>query len=207
MTGMNDTYPTSAYDLLEDTERAAVDEYVQFAVEHQRSQHQRIIDALRMPIPSEYIRRSRQSLNKPLARAAIAERITEEASRSDLSADRALHEYAAVAFSDITDYLKAGYFGEPVIKDLRDIPASKAGAIKSIECKPGHMGTSWKLTLHDKLPALRTLSDLMGLTAPDRPPALADYVRGEIKDAEYKELTAPETEYNELLESVSRSKS
>lgn len=199
----NDIYPTRAYDLLTDSEREAVDEYVKFAVNQQRARHQRILAALNVPIPSEYIRRSRQALNRPVLRAAIAERIIEVAEQADISPDRALHEYATVAFSDITDYMAPGLYGEPVLKDLREIPPSKAGAIKSIECQPGHMGTRWKITLHDKLPALKTLTDLMGMTAPERPPVLADYAKQEIREEQRKAITTPESEYAELLESVS----
>lgn len=201
-TNMTDIYPTRAYDLLTDSEREAVDSYVQFAVGQQRARHQRILAALNVPIPSEYIRRSRQALNRPVLRAAIAERITEIAQEADISPDRALHEYATVAFSDITDYMTSGLYGEPVLKDLREIPASKAGAIKSIECQPGHMGTRWKITLHDKLPALKTLTDLMGMTAPERPPVLAEYAKQEIRAEQDAALTSPESEYTELLESV-----
>ena len=143
---------------------------------------------------------------RPLLRAAIAERIKEEARREDISPDRAVHEYAAVAFSDMTDYLKAGYYGEPVIKDLREIPPEKAGAIKSIECKPGQMGMSWKITLHDKLPALRTLTEMMGYVAPERPAVLKEYVSQELQDAQRKAIEAPEAEYTELLESVEKAK-
>lgn len=195
-------YPTRAYDLLTDTEREAVDEYVEFAVSQQRAKHQRVLAALNVPIPTEYIRRSRQAINRPVLRAAIAERITEIAEQADISPDRAIHEYATVAFSDITDYLTRGYFGELVIKDLSEIPASKTGAIKSIECQPGHMGTRWKITMHDKLPALKTLSDLMGVTAPDHAPALADYAKQEIRSEQQRAISAPEAEYNELLEAL-----
>lgn len=203
---MSEITPTSAYDLLDPTERAAVDEYVEFALKQQRSRHQQLLGALNMPIPNEYIRRSRQALYRPLLRAAIAERIKEEARREDISPDRAVHEYAAVAFSDMTDYLKAGYYGEPVIKDLREIPPEKAGAIKSIECKPGQMGMSWKITLHDKLPALRTLTEMMGYVAPERPAVLKEYVSQELQDAQRKAIEAPEAEYTELLESVEKAK-
>ena len=203
---MSEITPTSAYDLLDPTERAAVDEYVEFALKQQRSRHQQLLGALNMPIPNEYIRRSRQALYRPLLRAAIAERIKEEARREDISPDRAVHEYAAVAFSDMTDYLKAGYYGEPVIKDLREIPPEKAGAIKSIECKPGQMGMSWKITLHDKLPALRTLTEMMGYVAPERPAVLKEYVSQELQDAQRKAIEAPEDEYTELLESVEKAK-
>ena len=198
-----DIYPTRAYDLLTDTEREAVDNYVDFAVRQQRANHQRVLAALNLPIPSEYIRRTKQALNRPVLRAAIAERITEIAAEGDISPDRAIHEYATVAFSDITDYLRAGYYGEPVLKDLSEIPASKAGAIKSIECQPGQMGTKWKITLHDKLPALKTLTDLMGMTASERTPVLADYAKQEIREEQRRTITSPESEYTELLEALS----
>lgn len=206
MTTTDEVYPTRAYDLLDETERKAVDEYVAFAVKQQRDRRQRVLAALNLPIPSEYIRRSRQALNRPVLRAAIAERITEEASKYDVSPDRAIHEFASLAFSDITDFLDTGYFNEPCIKPLNQIPPDKAGAIKSIECQPGHLGTKWKITLHDKLPALKQLCDFMGMTAPERPPVLTDYVRQEIRDAEFKEVTAPEVEYTQLLESVGSKK-
>lgn len=203
MTDTNDIYPTRAYDLLTDIERKAVDEYVAFAVDKQRSKHERIALALNLPIPSEYIRRSRQALNRPVLRAAIAERILEISRQEDISPDRAVRELASVAFSDVTDFLQAGYFGEASLKNLKEIPPEKAGAIKSIECQPGHMGTRWKITLHDKLPALKTLTDMMGVTAPDRPPVLVNYVKQELRSEQAKELVAPEAEYTELLEAVS----
>lgn len=206
ITTTDEVYPTRAYDLLDETERKAVDEYVAFAVKQQRDRRQRVLAALNLPIPSEYIRRSRQALNRPVLRAAIAERITEEAAKYDVSPDRAIHEFASLAFSDITDFLDTGYFNEPCIKPLNQIPPDKAGAIKSIECQPGHLGTKWKITLHDKLPALKQLCDFMGMTAPERPPVLTDYVRQEIRDAEFKEVTAPEVEYTQLLESVGSKK-
>lgn len=205
---MNETdsviYPTRAYDLLTDSEREAVENYVQYAVEQQRSRHQRVIAALNLPIPNEYIRRSRQMLYRPVVRAAIAERIQEEAQVYDISPDRVIKENATIAFSDVTDFLRQGFSGEVVIKDLNDIPAEKAGAIKSIESKPGMMGISYKITLHDKLPALKALSDMMGLTAPERPPVLTDYVKQELRTMEQKQIEAPEAEYTELLESVNK---
>lgn len=199
-------YPTTAYDLLTPTEREAVDDYVQFVVAEQRAKRQPVRAALNLPIPNEYIRRSRQALYKPVLKAAVAERINEEADKYDISPDRAIHEYASLAFSDITDFMQKGLLGEPTLKSLDEIPPEKAGAIKSIECKPGHLGLTYKIVLHDKLPALRTLSDLMGMTAPDRPPVLTDYVRKELRDARDSSEAIPEAEYTELLEAVSNTK-
>ena len=42
----NSLYPTKAYDLLDETERKAVEEYVQFVVSEQKRKNQRIDLAL-----------------------------------------------------------------------------------------------------------------------------------------------------------------
>lgn len=201
---MSDIYPTRAYDILSDIEREAVDSYVAYVVEHQRAKRQRIAAALNLPIPDDYIRRSREVLARPVVRSAVAERIIEEAQAYDISPDRVIAEHAIIAFSDITDFLRDGYMGQPTIVDIKDLPVGKTGAIKSIECKQGMTGTSWKVTLHDKLPALKALCEMMGMTAPDRPVVLRDYVREEVKNLSKQEETAPEAEYTELLEYVNK---
>lgn len=200
----NNTYPTRAYDLLEEPERKAVEEYVQYIVAEQKRKNQRIDLALNLPIPSEYIKRSRGALCRPTVRAALAERITEESDSTDISPSRVIKELAKIAFSDITDYMRTGPFGSVEIKELKDIPADKAGAIKSIETKIGQSGSNSKITMHDKLPALRALSDMMGITAPEQGPILKDYVKQEIRKATKEEVKAPEAEYVELLEHVER---
>lgn len=199
---MTDIYPSRAYDILTEVERQAVDEYVTYAVDRQRAQHARVSAALNLPIPEEYLKRSREVLSRPTVRAAVAERIIEEAQTYDISPDRVVREYASIAFSDITDYLKdSGYGGAPVIRDLDDLPTNKTHAIKSIECKQGTLGMQWKITMHDKYPALKELCELMGLKAPEQPPALKEYVREELKDVKQAE-EAPEAEYTEMLEYI-----
>lgn len=197
-------YPTRAYDLLDDNERKAVEEYVQYVIAEQKRKNQRIDLALNLPIPSEYIKRSRGALLRPVPRAALAERIMEESSSSDISPSRVIKELAKIAFSDITDYMRTGAFGSVEIKELKDIPADKAGAIKSIETKIGQSGSNSKITMHDKLPALKALSEMMGLTAPENGPVLGEYVKQEIRKAAKEQIEAPEAEYVELLEHVER---
>ena len=196
----NETYPTRAYDLLDESERKAVEDYVQYIVAEQQRKNQRIDLALNLPIPSEYIKRSRGALLRPVPRAALAERIMEESNTADISPSRVIKELAKIAFSDITDYMCTGAFGSVDLKQLQDIPADKAGAIKSIETKIGQSGSNSKITMHDKLPALRALSEMMGITAPEQGPVLKEYVKQEIRKATKEEIKAPEAEYVELLE-------
>lgn len=194
------TVPTTAYDLLELYERQAVDDYVVFVTEQQHHRRQRIALALQLPIPSEYVRRSKGVLAKPLVRAAIAERIKEAASEQDLSPDRIIAEHAALAFSNVADYIYQGQFGEFFIKNIESIPRSALAAVKKMETIPTMHGMRTSVVLHDKQPSLKTLTELTGLVAPDRPPVLGDYVKPQAKTAE-NGGQEPETAYAALLES------
>jgi len=200
---MTNLVPTTAYDLLEPLERAAVDEYVKYAVEKQVRSNQRIANAITLPIPAEYIRRSRDALYKPLLRAAITERITEIARSYDISPDRVIDEHANIAFSTISDFLEPGHYGEVTLKDLKSIPKHKMQALKSIETRPGSYGMAIKVVMHDKFPSLKALGDYMGLVSPDAPPPLRNYVAEKSKE---KILEAvPEKAYLELLEQCTQS--
>lgn len=191
--------PTRAYDLLEPFERQAVDDYVKYAVSNQREQRQRIAHALNVAIPSEYVRRSKGVLAKPIARAAVAEKLQEAANDEDLSPDRVIKEHAAIAFSNIADYLIVMPFGDFSVKSLNDIPRAALAAVKSMKTIPSPYGNRTEITLHDKHQSLKVLTELMGLVAPDRPPPLADYSKPVVNKAEQQAV--PEAAYVALLES------
>jgi len=194
------TIPTRAYDLLEPSEKEAVDEYIDYVIEEQHIARERIIHALYKPIPYEYLVRHKKCLYKPIVLAAVAERIKEEAHIQDISPDRVIEEHAAIAFSNISDYMEAGQFGEIKLKDLSKVSREKMEAVKSIEAKPGMYGISTKIVLHDKHPSLKAMGEMMGLVAPDKPAPLLEYVKPPKKD---EQLTkSPEQLYTDLLETV-----
>ncbi len=195
-----DVFPTSAYDLLEPLEKSAVDEYVQYAVSVQRENHESVRGAMFKPIPVEYILKSRKVLNKPVVKAAIAEKIKEISDVEDMSPNKVVKEYITIATSDIGEFIQNDPYGNVTVKPLTEIDPIKRKAIKTVETKATAFGVSTKLTLHDKLPALRALSDMMGLTPPDKPPVLSDYMptRESIQTVE----DAPEVAYARLLESA-----
>lgn len=199
---MNETVPTTAYSLLDAQEREAVDNYVNYAIAEQNRLRERIVHALYKQIPSEYIRRSRDALYRPLVRAAVAEKLSQAARDQDISPDRVIREHAGIAFSDISDYLEDAGFGEMRVKNLSQIPISKRGAVKSIESKPSPFGLHTKVVLHDKLLSLKVLGELMGIVAPDKPPVLGEYARPPAA-VEQSASDAPELEYKQLLESMS----
>lgn len=202
---MTSCYPTSAYDMITEAERAVLEDYVSYAVTEQQRKHQRVDLALNLPVPAEFMRKGRECFAKPVVLAALRERLLEESARRDISPDRVIREYGKIAFSDISDYLEQGSWGTVQLKDFANISADKLGAIKSVETRMGSNGaTQVKLVLHDKFPALKALAELMGLVAPDAPPALEGYVKQEIRSMEQAALQAPEAEYEELLEEVNR---
>lgn len=191
--------PTTAYDLLTPQEREAVDEYVNYAIRQQHAKGERIIHALYSPIPSEYIRRSKDALYKPLVLAAVAEQIRKAANDQDISPDRVIAEHVAIATSTLHDYYEQGEFGTLSPKPISQLTAEQKKAVKSIEIKPGPFGISHKIVLHEKQASLKALGEMMGLVAPDRPPALVDYVKP--PEATRLQLDkVPEKAYAELLE-------
>ncbi len=192
------TTPTRAYDLLEHFERQAVDDYVKYAADEQHRKRQRIALALNIPIPSEMVRRSKGVLAKPLARAAIAERLQELASEQDVSPDRIIREHAAIALSNIADYLDVRPFGDFTVKPLDTIPYEKLAAVKSMKTIPSPYGNRTEITLHDKHPSLKVLTELVGLVAPDAPPVLQEYAKPINKVNQLEQV--PEKAYAELLE-------
>lgn len=197
---MTQDIPQTAYSLLEPHERHIVDEYVEYAVGEQNRKRERIIHALSSPIPHEYIRRSKSALYRPLLRAAVSERLKFAADEQDISPSKVIGEHAQIAFSNITDYIESTGFGDFKVKNLDEMPAEKMGAVKSIETKPGMYGLATKVILHDKHPSLKALGELMGLIAPDRAPALYDYVKP--PEAESNKADVPEDIYMELLEAT-----
>lgn len=192
--------PTTAYDLLEPNEREAVDTYVDFIVREQRRHRQRIIHALSQPIPSEYVRRSKGVLAKPLARAAVAQKIKFLADEEDVSPDRVIREHAAIAFANIGDYLVVKEFGDFSVKSLDQIPRDALSAVKTMKTIPSPYGLRTEITLHDKHPSLKAMGELTGLVAPDQPAALREYVKPPVQLEQSTEV--PETVYAKLLEEM-----
>lgn len=193
----NNIVPTRAYDLLDNQERQAVDNYVAYAVQQQKQRGERIALAIDYHIPSEYVRRSKGALAKPLVRAAVAERLQSLANEQDVSPDRIIAEHAAIAFSNIQDYLMPAQFGDFAIKPLDQITRQALSAVKKIESIPSPYGMRTSITMQDKQQSLKVLTELVGLVAPDQPPPLRNYV-GRTKEAAAIQQV-PEDAYAELL--------
>lgn len=195
---MTEIYLHSAYDTLTQNEREAVDAYVEYAAATQRSNHEPISGAMLKPIPNEWILKTHRVLSRPVPMVAVVERLKQLSDAEDVTPDKVVREYITIGTSDMGDFLKRDGFGSLTIKNLNEIDPMKRRAIKKIESRMTNSGPSVTITLHDKLPALRALSEMMGLVAPDKAPVLQEYVAPKQLKAETEQL--PEVAYQELLD-------
>lgn len=191
--------PTSAYDLLTPAERDIVDEYIRYIIITQRQRRERIALALNYPIPAEFAGKSRGLILKPIPRAALSERIKEEAQKQDLSPDSLIQEYYNLAYSNMADYIEQGEFGEAHLKDWNSIPREKLSAIKKVNSKMTTRGIETIIETHDKRGAMDILAKLMGMVASDGAPLLEDYATNRQTQSQLL-LQAPEDIYAQMLE-------
>lgn len=172
---------TSAYRQLRPAQKLVVDALVSKLEREAEQRGERISNALYRPIASEDIDASEGLLDNALVRAAIVERINELAAASELTPQRVIKEYMAVAFTSLEQVRKVDDDGSAYI-DLNQATPEFWKAVKSIEVEetgdPFTRGRrKTKLILHDKLAALDKLSNYMGLLAADNPEWRADNAR------------------------------
>ena len=197
---MEPTIPTKAYDLLEVAERDAVDDYIRYVENDQKFKSERIALAAQYPIPTEFVRRSKGALNKPLVRVAVREKIDDLAMEQDLSPEGVIREHAAIAHAKPSDFMEDGDFGEKTVKNFSKMPQEKLGAIKTVKIIPTAYGNRTEIVLHDKQASLKALGELMGLVSSDTPPVLGNYAG---KSAEKRDISAvPERAYSNMLENM-----
>ena len=101
-------------------------------------------------------------LAKPHVKDHISELIKQRSERTGMTADKVLKELAAIAFSDIRDFVKLGEEGLQLIP-LCDLTAEQARAIKIITKGPGGRESSFSVRLNDKLKALELIGRHLGM--------------------------------------------
>ena len=103
-----------------------------------------------------------QLLQKPYIAKAVEYYKTKAAQRLDISENRILAEYAAIAFSNIANlYDEAGN-----VKDLKDLDPAMQRAVKEVTVKRFKRHDTINIKLHDKQNALDKIAELKGMTAP-----------------------------------------
>jgi len=154
---------TSAYRQLTPMERRFVDAHVQTAQAVADKEHVRLSVILQRPIaldPDNYLAR-------PMVIAAITELVNEIVAASELSPDRIIREYIAIAFSNHADYLEFDDDGNPSYNLERCTP-EQLSAVKKIQFEQSTLGAQ-RLTFetYDKMKALEILARYVGLVEAD----------------------------------------
>lgn len=199
---MTELTPTTAYSLLDEHERICCDDYVQWCIGEQHRLRERIVHALYKPIMPPHVHRSKGALNRPLVRAAVAERLRDAAAQQDISPDRTINELSLLAHTSMDDVTEPDGFGGIRPKDPRLINPEHMKAVKTLKVSYGTHGPKYELVMHDKIQAIKMLAELQGLVAPDRPAPLREYIAPP-EAATQQRLEAPEAAYQALLDNLS----
>lgn len=164
----------TAYRQLSAPEKAFVDGYVREIEREAAQRNERITHFLFKPLPVEGL------LDRPLVRAAVAERINEIGRDSELTVHRVVKSLMNVAFASMENYIIIGDDGVPSI-NLQGCTPEQLEAIAGFEIEENQtrsgFSRKFKFKLHDKLSALGKLSQYMGITENDNPHWRADNAR------------------------------
>ena len=163
----------SAYRQLRPVERAFVDAVVADMEKTAARANERISAALYRPLT---ITDEQSLLEKPMVRAAIVERVNEIAAASELSVQRVMKEYQAIAFANIRDYQDIDPITGNLTFDFTRCTPEQMAAIKSVRIKEPPEGFEQNnktrectITFHDKLIALDKITTILGMMEPDNP--------------------------------------
>lgn len=168
----------SAYRHLSAAEKQFTDGFVSALETRAVKASRRIIELLDDTAPVSSDPRENALLERPLVRAAIAERVREIQDAADLTAYRVLKELSAIAFSNINDYMLAdsekieGHNVNFISWDLAKCTREQMGAIQSIKVEYDASGLVVKkleFKLHDKVAGLDRFMRYMGLLDPENP--------------------------------------
>ena len=101
-------------------------------------------------------------LQKPEIQAAIAERMAERASRTEITQDRVLQELARIAFGDARRVMSWGPDGV-ILRESSELTDDEAAMVVEASQTTSQGGGSIKLKLADKLGALDKIGRHLGM--------------------------------------------
>lgn len=165
----------SAYEQISEAEQTFVDRLVS-ELHRAAKRHGRSIRlALQTPLPEAIRERDiRGFLERPLVRAAIQSKVMDIAVSDDITLDKTAREIHAIAHAKISDFYDVDEVGDPVVNMDAVLDPEKSAAIKSIEFEKSDglsrtSKTKVKMTMHDKIAALKMEMQLMGVDDGDSP--------------------------------------
>lgn len=161
-----------AYRQIKQAEKAFVDGYVSELEQTAVRDNVPLREVLARPV-TVTDDRARAMLERPLVRAAIAERCNELSEAMEISAYRVLKELKAIAFSNIGDYGTIGEDGWFTADFSKCTPEqlSAIAQIKAEETFKPQGGVTRKIEFkpYDKLAGLDKFMRYMGLLEPENP--------------------------------------
>jgi phage terminase small subunit len=114
-------------------------------------------------------------LKAPHIQAALTQAAQEQVSAMEVTAERILREYAAIAFSDINDFVQAddspGSDRTFRIRDPDKVEPFKRAAVKKYTERSTPTGLESTVEMHSKMTALNQLSKFFGLDKGNLPSA------------------------------------
>ena len=158
----------SAYGQLNAAEKQYVDDYIDGLTTAARKANERISLALDRPIPPSIVDASGGLLLRPMVLAAITERIARIAATDELTIQRIIDEWSAIAFSNLEDYATVCPISGAPIFDFNGATRKQMSAIASIEYNETSTGgRSIKVNFWSKPDALKAMGTMYGLNTED----------------------------------------
>lgn len=109
-------------------------------------------------------RAGRKMMEDAAVRAVIGDQVGQLLEKTQINASRVAEEFAVLAFSNIFNIVSISEDGESfVVRDMSTIPPNIQASVKEISFTPSKYGTSIKVTMHEKLPALKMLAQITEL--------------------------------------------
>lgn len=159
----NSVFISSAYRQLLPAEKMFVDKYVQALQAIADRRQVRLHVVLSEPVQMD----NQGMLNRPLVTAAITERINELAITEELSPDRVIREWTAIAFSNLTDLVEFDEFHSPTLTVANATPEQQVAVKKLTFDRAANGAVRLNIEMHDKLAALSKLSGYLGIDVPE----------------------------------------
>lgn len=118
----------------------------------------------------------RKFMDDPAVRTVIGDQVGQILEKTQVNSSRVCEELAVLAFSNIFNIIEVSDDGQNIIlKDMKTLPSTLQACVKEIAITPTKFGNTIKVTLHDKMPALKHLAQITALGS-------ADGVKADSKD-------------------------
>lgn len=115
-------------------------------------------------------------MEDPAVRMVVGDKVGQILEKTQINSSRVAEELAVLAFSNIFNIIEVSDDGQNItLKDMSTLPPTIQACVKEVSITPTKFGNTIKVTLHDKMPALKHLAQITALGS-------ADGVKSDSKD-------------------------